>query len=620
SGGATLTVERSIFVGNRGDFAGAIWTNSADPMTIRDSVFAFNTGARAGALFVGNSPGVTSTVTNATFVGNVSKQNLGTLRGETVFVEIYNSAFAFDPPGARVITTGVGAIARVGSSVLFQTSGFTDLGGNIAGGARLVDPENGDFRLAPGSPGIDSGDNGLASMSDLAGNDRVDDFGTPNTGLGAGLPSDMGALEFGGTTTLGITAPSGAEIFEEGDTITVTWGGSASGELNFEYSSDGGINFVDVTGGGAIDASAGTHTLVLPVGATPIGTLRISDAAGAVLDQVTQFFAVATDGEWFVNAASTGPTDGQTFNTGFLTIDEALAVAEFGQTIFVAEGTYAAPIARDALVVMKQGVNLFGGYGDGDGDGTYDYNPAVYETELNGFDSPATSSLVNHVVIGANNAELRDLTIRGGNDRSTVGYGGGLLIESGSMIVDTCLITNNRADNGGGIGMLPGTALLIRDSQVDLSRGGAGIFADQARLHSINTDYIDNDNDAIVVRDVDLTIEGGRFISNPNDVDVNGANATLSDVFSDGGNHFSAGSVTLERVELQNNFSDPALEGSGDADDVFELTNCVIYGTGSASAINVTGATVQVLNTSIYGTSSPGSFRGSGDFTITNSI
>lgn len=61
------------------------------------------------------------------------------------------------------------------------------------------DDDLGDLRLAPGSPGIDAGDNARVPVdvdTDLAGSPRFrDDPATPDTGLGSPPLVDLGAYE-----------------------------------------------------------------------------------------------------------------------------------------------------------------------------------------------------------------------------------------------------------------------------------------------------------------------------------------------------------------------------------------------------------------------------------------
>ena len=62
----------------------------------------------------------------------------------------------------------------------------------------FVDPASGDFRLRPGSPGIDSGDSGAPywPVNDVANRPRVDVPGIPDLGVGPLQYADRGAFEY----------------------------------------------------------------------------------------------------------------------------------------------------------------------------------------------------------------------------------------------------------------------------------------------------------------------------------------------------------------------------------------------------------------------------------------
>ncbi len=160
----------------------------------------------------------------------------GIAAGYAASVQIWNSAitgndaggFAYSEQGDRIHSctiAGNGGWGIVGSSynrldncVVWGNSlgaiqnleaevvRYSDIEGGFAGEGNIdadplfVDPENGDFRLSPGSPCIDAGDNkgwGFCDL-DLDGRfRRFDDPNTRDTGLGDPPIIDMGAYEFG---------------------------------------------------------------------------------------------------------------------------------------------------------------------------------------------------------------------------------------------------------------------------------------------------------------------------------------------------------------------------------------------------------------------------------------
>lgn len=66
---------------------------------------------------------------------------------------------------------------------------------DISAGVRFVDRANLDYRLAPGSAGIDAGDSAGAPPLDRHGEQRVDDPRVPNRGVGDDRYVDLGAHE-----------------------------------------------------------------------------------------------------------------------------------------------------------------------------------------------------------------------------------------------------------------------------------------------------------------------------------------------------------------------------------------------------------------------------------------
>jgi parallel beta-helix repeat protein len=110
-------------------------------------------------------------------------------------------------PGTRVDSnlvhlTQPSAMYTWGSTSYTSLSAFRAATGQEPHGLQAApswrSPGAGDFHLNAGSPAIDSADSGVSGQSptDAEGRSRVDDPGTPNTGLGPRRYDDRGAYEF----------------------------------------------------------------------------------------------------------------------------------------------------------------------------------------------------------------------------------------------------------------------------------------------------------------------------------------------------------------------------------------------------------------------------------------
>ncbi|MEZ6234771.1 MAG: GC-type dockerin domain-anchored protein [Phycisphaerales bacterium] len=115
----------------------------------------------------------------------------------------------FFNPSERVVLSNTvlgentfGALTNAGELVVnYSITPFSVPGaGNQVTDPLLADPENGDFTLKRGSPGVDAGNNSLvpgAAATDLLGNPRfADDPIMPDTGAGSTPIVDIGAYEF----------------------------------------------------------------------------------------------------------------------------------------------------------------------------------------------------------------------------------------------------------------------------------------------------------------------------------------------------------------------------------------------------------------------------------------
>ncbi len=229
---SNLTMERCTFTRNSAEgFGGGAYTDFI-PATITGCTFEGNAAeigggvmeamsfphptSLIGCIFRGNSPdGLYSNtgqllVANSVFHGQSDHGARLLLSTATVA----NCTFADNGASAILDEYGYGfgtvtnCVIRGDLSILPQsmlTVSYSDVEGgwpgtgNIDADPLFVDPAAGNFRLAPGSPCIDAGDNTAVPggiTTDLDGNPRfIDDPDTPDTGNGDPPIVDMGAYE-----------------------------------------------------------------------------------------------------------------------------------------------------------------------------------------------------------------------------------------------------------------------------------------------------------------------------------------------------------------------------------------------------------------------------------------
>jgi len=209
-----------------------------------------------------------------------------------------------------------------------------------------------------------------------------------------------------------------------------------------------------------------------------------------------------------VDADAPGPIhNGKSWVTAFLTLQDALDVANNGDEIRVAEGIYkpddgagVTPGDREATFQLADGVFVrggFAGYGEPDPDAR---DVAVYETVLMGdLDGDDLWGILNrddnsyHVVTGlagSGGAVLDGFTVTAGHADGPGAhhYGGGLYNPGGNLEIVKCTFRGNAAAFGGGV-MNQGAAIMMVNTQLVGNRAfvlGGGLYNEEgdATLHN----------------------------------------------------------------------------------------------------------------------------------------
>jgi hypothetical protein len=260
--------------------------------------------------------------------------------------------------------------------------------------------------------------------------------------------------------------------------------------------------------------------------------------------------------------------DGKSWKTAFLTLQDALAVANSGDVIRVAEGVYkpdrggdATTGDRAATFQLIDGVALFGGFAGYGSPNPDDRDPRTYETILDGdlkgndlfgiLNRDDNSYQVVTGPAGNPGGVLDGFTVRSGtaNGAYPRHYGGALYNPGGTVEVANTIFTNNTAAFGGGIANRGGSLTMVNTEIIGnrafVQGGGLFNYEGQATMH--NGRIVGNTTDQ-------AETFGGAAIYNLNG-SVTLLNSTVADNLSPDGRAISSVSWTFPigtAVEIAN--------------------------------------------------------------------
>ncbi len=184
-----------------------------------------------------------------------------------------------------------------------------------------------------------------------------------------------------------------------------------------------------------------------------------------------------------VDADSTAPSpDGSTWALAYSSLIDGLAAAQYGDEIWVAEGTYypTAGTDRNTSFELVAGVALYGGFAGNESERD-ERSSSTRETVLSGDIGVLGNASDNcyHVLVGVAGAALDGFTVSGGNANGflTDEKGGGMICyDEATPALTNCLFEFNNAFEGGAIYAFNHSSATITDCTFEnnvAKRGGA---------------------------------------------------------------------------------------------------------------------------------------------------
>jgi predicted outer membrane repeat protein len=182
----------------------------------------------------------------------------------------------------------------------------------------------------------------------------------------------------------------------------------------------------------------------------------------------------------FVDNASSGARYGGDWNNAFLSVRDALQLAECNPTvaeIWVKSGEYLPTESTDQNISFQlvDDVSIYGGF-NGTESQLSERNVTANPTVLSGniANSGVETDNSNHVVVSQNNTNtslIDGFTIQGGNVSGN--NGGGMLCNSSAVVINNCTFSNNySSENGGALSMENGSNPTINDCSFNNNSAG----------------------------------------------------------------------------------------------------------------------------------------------------
>ncbi|NUY81072.1 T9SS type A sorting domain-containing protein [Flavobacterium sp. MAH-1] len=258
---------------------------------------------------------------------------------------------------------------------------------------------------------------------------------------------------------------------------------------------------------------------------------------------------------YYVNASATGNGNGLTWVNAFTSLQAAISATIAGDEIWAATGTYKPGTSRSASFVMKNGVNLYGGFA-GTETMLSERNIATAPTTLSGDigtlgnnnDNSYKVMKIENITIGIT---LDGFRIVSGYNQNDGSEGAGAFIQDnpGIITIKNCIFYDNYAYGYGG-----------------------GLFIDQSDVNFENCEFLYNSN---------FDYGGGAIYAS----NVSGSNITLIKCKFVGNTSRSGAAISFDGPNLiidrtvfcGNAATSYSIIGVGPTQ-TFKMTNCLVVG------------------------------------------
>lgn len=477
---STVYINNTLFEGNKIEDAPTRLGGSGP-------VLGFYGGTNGGVL--------TMRITNCTLVNNTDSGTAsGTDRGVIVggrqnggltpTIVVSNSIFWNNTRSASPLNE-YGRFAFLGGSIVNQYNNIGQVNiSTLTADPLFTNSALSDYTLQSNSPAVDVGDNTKVNnyiTTDLAGNKRI-----------IGSTVDMGAYELTRNCN---------ELFDYKFTSVSGSPGTAILTWSHPFNPSGPFDLVYVETGQPIgngttvsNLTTQSHTITgLNDGFYDVYIRAYCSGTPAAYVMNTIGFNTPL----FVNLNATGTNTGENWTNAFLTIQEALAVAQSGDKIWIAQGTYkpASGSRSNTININLDELEIYGGFNGTETDisqRNYLINETILSGDVTGNDTTLGFSEANraennyHVItISGNDIFINGIVVSGGQANATSGddrFGAGIYIAptSVNLVVDKCIFRNNVAVGGASIYSRVNTTtmLTVNSSQFYNNMGsyGAGIY------------------------------------------------------------------------------------------------------------------------------------------------